>query len=57
MANQGEEKKEKKEYTHYCEVCKSKYGHENAQIQKFCCDHKLTPIEVLYRSDPSPSGP
>lgn len=57
MTKQDDEKKEKKEYTHYCEVCKSKYGHENAQIQKFCCDHKLTPIEVLYRSDPSPSGP
>lgn len=51
----GEEKTEKAEYA--CEVCKSKYGHEEAKILNWaCCGHKMTRLEVLYRSEPSPSG-
>ena len=40
-----------------CEVCKSNYGHDEAKILKWsCCGHEMTKLEVLYRSEPSPSG-
>jgi len=56
----GQKPEEKSEQTpeYACEVCKSKYGHEKAKILNWtCCGHKMTRLEVLYRSEPSPSGP
>ncbi len=51
----GGTSEEKKDYA--CEVCKSKYGHEQAKVLNWaCCGHKMTRLETLYRSEPSPSG-
>lgn len=52
---QGTSEQEKHEY--FCEVCKTKYGHDQAKILKWaCCGHDMTRLEVLYRSEPSPTG-
>ena len=50
-------KEREAENLYHCEICKRKYSEEEGKAKVMCCDRKLTPLQDLYRSDPSPSGP
>jgi hypothetical protein len=41
-----------------CEVCRCKVSQVDADKTDYLhCGRKMTPMEVIYMSDPSPSGP
>ncbi len=43
---------------YYCEVCRCKISREEAEKTSYAhCGRKMTQMEVIYMSDPSPSGP
>jgi transcription initiation factor IIE alpha subunit len=50
--------KEKKQPGYMCELCRCRVPKEEAtKIDYFHCGRKMTEMEVIYMSDPSPSGP
>ena len=57
MNQEHKDENEKKKMAYRCEVCKKEYSLESAEAQKgICCKTLLTPLEELYRRDPSPKG-
>ncbi|MBE0596452.1 MAG: hypothetical protein IH614_04200 [Desulfuromonadales bacterium] len=41
-----------------CEVCRCRYPRAEAEKLSYLhCGRKMTQMEVIYMSDPSPSGP
>lgn len=57
MDQKNKDKEVREKYSYHCEVCETKYTEEEGKVKKICCDRNLTPLQDLYRSDPSPSGP
>ncbi len=50
-------KPEGKGAAYMCEVCRCKVSKEEAEKKGYLhCGRKMTPMEVAYMSDPSPSG-
>jgi hypothetical protein len=40
-----------------CEICRCRYEGEEAEKLDYAhCGRKMTPMEVAYMSDPSPTG-
>jgi len=59
MVEKKSEEKEKsgKKEIYYCEVCRCKVEHMEAdKLDYMHCGRKMTPMEVAYMSDPSPTG-
>lgn len=53
-----EAENKKKQPRYMCEVCRCKVSKEEAEnTSYFHCGRKMTEMEVIYMSDPSPSGP
>lgn len=51
-----EEKHDKKEM-YVCEVCRTKVVHMEADKTDFMhCGRKMTPLEMAYMNEPSPTG-
>ena len=51
----SDEKQKKGGY--YCEICRCKVAHMDAEKTDYLhCGRKMTPLEVAYMSDPSPTG-
>jgi hypothetical protein len=56
MTETTSEKKGKKEM-YYCEVCRCKVAHMEADKTDYMhCGRKMTPMEVAYMNEPSPTG-
>ena len=50
--------KDKGKQKFMCEVCRCAVTREEADKKGYLhCGRKMTPMEVVYMSDPSPSGP
>jgi hypothetical protein len=52
------DKTKRKPGSYMCEVCRCKVTKEEAEHTSYLhCGRKMTEMEVIYMSDPSPSGP
>jgi hypothetical protein len=51
------EKTTGKKEMYYCEVCRCKVAHMEADKTDYMhCGRKMTPMEVAYMNEPSPTG-
>ena len=51
------QKEEQKKRMYYCEVCRCKIENLDAEKKDYMhCGRKMTPMEVAYMSEPSPTG-
>ncbi len=58
MAEKTEKPTTNKEPGYYCEICRCRVSRAEAdRISYSHCGRKMTEMEVIYMSDPSPSGP
>ncbi|MFA5514709.1 MAG: hypothetical protein WDA20_00330 [Desulfuromonadales bacterium] len=55
--NPGKKSAGKKKSGYMCEVCRCRITKEEAAKTDYLhCGRKMTPLEVAYMSDPSPTG-
>ena len=57
MTEKKPEEKAAEKKNFYCEVCRCKVANMDATKTDYMhCGRKMTPLEVAYMSDPSPTG-